>query len=95
MSRLENLNYFGDIRLKRMKFKSVVFLAIVNIFAFSTLLEAKDKHIKIEKMTQCLNSENLPIQIRTSEISTGFKKNRLTINSTVEVGKKINGMIQV
>lgn len=56
---LNILNYFGDIRLKRMKFKSIVFLAIVNIFAFLSLLEAKNKLIKIEKMTQCANSVNL------------------------------------
>lgn len=76
-----------------MRFKS--FLKATIFVVILTSLEARDKHIKIEKVTQCLNSENLPIQILTSEISPGFKKNRAVLNSTVHVRKKVNGMIQV
>lgn len=77
-----------------MRITYIIFVSI----AFLTLAqfsEAKDKYLKVEKVTQCVNSENLPIQILFSQVNKNFKKNIVSLNSTVGVSKKIDGMLQV
>lgn len=78
-----------------MKVQSIVWIKIVLIIFLSISVKARDKYIKVEKVTKCLNSENLAIQILTSETNPDFKKNSVVLNSTVEMRKKIKGLVQV
>lgn len=73
---------------------NLLIIFIVGTFLIN-FLEARDKYIKVEKVTQCVKSENLPIQILTSETNKDFMKHQVILNSTVEIKKRLKGSIQV
>lgn len=62
---------------------------------FASLITARDKYIKIEKVSQCLNSDNFSVQLLTSEVNNDFRKNQVILNSTILFRKKMGGDIQV
>lgn len=86
-----------ELKLKArvMKFNPIIYMEVVVIGFLLRSLEARDKYIKIEKVTSCVKAENLAIQIITSETNPDFKKNIVYLNSTIVVRKKLQGRIQV
>lgn len=70
-------------------FLILIFLSILG------LIEATDRFLIIEKINQCPKCDNLPIQFIRTHVNTEFKRNKVSLNSTIEVKKKIAANLEV
>lgn len=63
------------------------------VFVGST--HARDKYLKVENIYQCANSEHDAVAIGFAQGNTKFLKNKIQVNASVSVQKKVNGDLQV